>query len=294
MQTIHRILGRLMRAFHHFTAHGGTMLAAAIAYYLAISLFPLMLTLVAGLGWFFRATATGQDAQQQVLAAVAEQVSPELRDQISEALTTVEQQAGTSGTIGLLLLLVAAIGIFTQLDYAFDRLWDRRDVGERPLREWATDLIFTRLKSLTMLIGVGAFVIAVMIASITWQGVEAALQARMETPLWLRQWVQPLLHVALNVVAFTLLYAFVPKSDVRWQAALAGGVLSALLWELGRQVLAAYVLPRNLPSAYGVIGSFMAIMLWTYYAMIVILFGAVYAKIVNDEATPASAATRQG
>ncbi len=270
------------------------MLAAAVAYYLAIALFPLMITLVAGLGWFFKATATGQDAQQQVLSAVGEQVSPELRDQIAEALNTVEQQASASGTIGLVLLLVAAVGIFTQLDYAFDRLWDRPKSGEQGFLRWAKNLIFGRLKSLLMLIGVGAFVIAVMIASITWQGLETAVQERMDVPLWLRQSTQPLLHLVLNCFAFTLLYAFVPKTHVRLKAAFAGGVLAALLWEVGRQVLAAYVLHRNLPTAYGVIGSFMAIMLWTYYAMIVILFGATYAKLVNDDALPPSAAARQG
>lgn len=125
-----------------------------------------------------------------------------------------------------------------------------------------------------------------MIASITWQGVEAAVIERFEVPAWLRRSMQPLLHLVLNGVAFTLLYAFVPKTHVRLKAAFSGAVLAALLWELGRQMLAAYVLHRNLPTAYGVIGSFMAIMLWTYYAMIVILFGAAYAKLVNDESAP--------
>jgi membrane protein len=142
-----------------------------------------------------------------------------------------------------------------------------------------------RLKALLMLIGVGAFVIAVMISSIVWQGVESAVQSTVDVPAWARQSVQPLLHITLNFLAFTMLYAFVPKIHVRAKAAFAGGALAALLWEVGRQVLAAYVLRRNLPTAYGVIGSFMAIMLWTYYAMIVILFGAAYAKLVNDEGT---------
>lgn len=278
-----QFFGRILGAYHHFADRGGTMLAAAVAYYLAFSLFPLMLVLVAGLGWAFRATAVGHDAQQRVLAAIAEQGSPALRDQIEEAFTSVEQRAGASGTFGIAVLLVAAVAMFTQLDYAFDRLWDRPNAGEQGLWKWATNLAFTRLKALVMLIGVGAFVIAVMIASIVWQGVESAVQSTVDVPAWVRQASQPLVHIVLNFLAFATLYAFVPKTHVRTQAACAGGVLAALLWEIGRQLLAAYVLRRNLPTAYGVIGSFMAVMLWTYYAMIVILFGAAYAKLVNDE-----------
>lgn len=274
---------RIFNAYRHFADRGGTMMAAAVAYYLAFSLFPLMLVLVAGIGWAFSATAVGHDAQQRVLAAIAEQASPTLRDQIQEAFNTVEQKAGASGSLGLIVLLVASVAIFTELDNAFDRLWDRPNSGEQGFRKAITNLIFVRLKALLMLIGVGAFVIAVMIASIVWQGVESAVQSTVDIPAWARQLTQPVLHIALNFLAFSALYAFVPKTHVRAKAAFAGGALAALLWEVGRQVLAMYVLRKNLPTAYGVIGSFMAIMLWTYYAMIVILFGAAYAKLVNDE-----------
>jgi membrane protein len=60
--------------------------------------------------------------------------------------------------------------------------------------------------------------------------------------------------------------------------------MASVLWEIGRQVLAAYVVGDKLPTAYGLIGSFMAIMLWTYYAMIVVLFGAAYTRVVDREA----------
>lgn len=283
MKILRQLVLRVVHAYQHFADRGGTMLAAAIAYYLAFSLFPLMLVLVAGLGWAFRATAAGHDAQQRVLAAIADQASPTLRDQIQEAFTTVEQRAGASGTFGIAVLLVASVAIFTQLDYAFDRLWDRPGENGAGVRGWIGSLLFTRLKSLLMLIGVGAFVIAVMIASIVWQGVQSVLQSTVDVPSWARQLMQPLLHMGLNVLAFAALYAFVPKTHVRAKAAFAGAILAALLWEVGRQALAAYVLRRDLPTAYGVIGSFMAIMLWTYYAMIVVLFGASYAKLVNDE-----------
>jgi membrane protein len=285
MELVRQFFVRIINAGHHFADKGGTMLAAAIAYYLAFSLFPLMLVLVAGIGWAFRATAAGHDAQQRVMAAIAEQASPTLRDQIEAAFNAVEQKAGAGGSLGIVVLIVASVAIFTQLDYAFDELWDRPRGGAQGIRQWLGNLVFVRLKALLMLIGVGAFVIAVMIVSLVWQGIESAVTSTVDVPLWLRQSTQPVIHIVLNFLAFTALYAFVPKTHVRAKAAFAGGALAALLWEVGRQVLAAYVLRRNLPTAYGVIGSFMAIMLWTYYAMIVILFGATYAKLVNDEAT---------
>ena len=88
--------------------------------------------------------------------------------------------------------------------------------------------------------------------------------------------IGPLKLVQLNFSQYSSKHkAFLEgKNPNVFNPAFAGGALVAMLWEIGRQVLAAYVLRRNLPTAYGVIGSFMAIMLWTYSAMIVILFGA--------------------
>ena len=58
-----------------------------------------------------------------------------------------------------------------------------------------------------------------------------------------------------------------------------------VLWEVGRQGLAAYVLHLNYPSAYGIIGSFIAVMLWAYYASLVILIGAEYVRVLGEEAS---------
>ena len=74
------------------------------------------------------------------------------------------------------------------------------------------------------------------------------------------------------------------RSVVRWWDAVRGGMLAAILWELGRQALTAYFLHLNYPSAYGIIGSFIAVMLWAFYASVVLLFGAEYVRVLREEA----------
>jgi membrane protein len=72
---------------------------------------------------------------------------------------------------------------------------------------------------------------------------------------------------------------------VPWWDAIRGGLLAALLWEAGRIALSAYLLHLNYPSAYGIIGSFLAVMLWAYYVSLVILFGAEYVRVLGEERT---------
>ena len=130
----------------------------------------------------------------------------------------------------------------------------------------------------------GGFVVLVMVASMVWSGVEQALGAasRRSGRGWTGRsslWI----NLLLNLVAFTMIYRVVPKPTIRWWDAMRGGLLAAVLWEVGRQALSAYLLHLNYPSAYGIIGSFIAVMLWAYYASLVILFGAEYVRVMGEE-----------
>jgi membrane protein len=148
-------------------------------------------------------------------------------------------------------------------------------------------LLFKRVKALAMLLGVGGFVIVSLVTSMIWTGVRQAIEPTFTLAPWF-EWATSLwINLLLNCLAFTMIYKVLPKPRVRWRYAVHGGIFAALLWEAGRQALAAYFLRLNYPSAYGVVGSFLAVMLWTYYASLVILFGAEYVREIEVEAREA-------
>ena len=278
-----RLVRRLLAAYHGFNEHDGSLMAAAMAYYFALSLFPLLLVLAAGLGVAMKSTAAGQDAQHRLLSAIEQQASPELSEQIGRALQTVSANAASRGPIGFAVLLVTAIAIFTQVDHAFNRIWRLAEEGDKGWKVWLTRLAFQRLKALLMLLGAGAFVIAVTVASLVWSGVQAAIEPTLKIAPDVRWGLSLLLNTSLNFCAFTVIYRFVPRVNVRWGEALRGATAAAIFWEIGRQVLGIYLVRQGYPTAYGVIGSFIAIMLWAYYAMIVVFLGAEYTRVVREE-----------
>ena len=74
------------------------MLAAAgIAYYVALSFFPLLLVLVAGLGTLLAWTQVGQEAQQELLSTIGQQASPDLAQQVERMLDTVKARHRRAG-----------------------------------------------------------------------------------------------------------------------------------------------------------------------------------------------------
>jgi membrane protein len=278
-----RLVRRLLAAYQGFNEHDGSLMAGAMAYYFALSLFPLLLVLVAGLGVALQSTVAGQDAQERLLVAIEQQVSPELSSQIGRALRTVSNNASSRGPIGFVVLLVTAIAIFTQVDHAFNRIWRLPDDHVESWLTWVGRLAFQRFKALLMLLAAGAFVLAATIASLVWTAVQAAIQPTLELVPDIRWSMGLLINVCLNFCAFTLVYRFVPRVRIRWGEALRGATLAAILWEIGRQLLGIYLIHLGYPTAYGVIGSFIAIMLFAYYAMIVVFLGAEYTRVVREE-----------
>jgi membrane protein len=122
----------------------------------------------------------------------------------------------------------------------------------------------------------------VMIVSISWSAVQAAAQPAVELTPSARWHMTLALNMTINFLLFAAIYRFVPKTHIRWSEAFSGACVAAVLWEVGRQVLAIYLVRHSHFSAYGVIGSFLAIMLWMYYAMLVVFFGAEFIRAALD------------
>ena len=88
--------------------------------------------------------------------------------------------------------------------------------------------------------------------------------------------------VLINWLLFTILYKFLPRVPITWHDASRGGALVTFLWEVSRHVLAVVLLGRKY-SAYGIVGSLLALILWLYVCNAMILFGAEYVRALRDE-----------
>ncbi len=99
-----------------------------------------------------------------------------------------------------------------------------------------------------LLLCVGGFVMATFIVGLVWNGVDT--YASGVTPLWqaVSSWLRPALNLAINIVAVTLIYRYLPKAEVKWGHALGGAIVAGVGWEIGRQVLSSYVIGQKYSS----------------------------------------------
>jgi len=270
----------LEKTVTRWSRNDGNLLAASMAYYAAFSFYPLLWVLISLLGYVLRFSASAQNAREQLLDFLSRNMSPALADEVKTLLAGVQERA-FSGLVVSLILLVGAIGIFSQLEAAFDRLWHAVTPHERGAWGAVRNALWNRLKAFLTLMGLGVVLIVAFVAQILFTGIqEWAAEEHLSWTLFLWPRLQVGLTLSLNTVALMLVFRLIPRAPVRWRDAAIGGLLVALSWQAGAQIVSRYVVGGHY-TAYGVVGSFIAMMLWVYCASILLFLGAQLVQVLG-------------
>ncbi len=271
---------RLWRAMQNWQADQAAQLAAALAYYALLSLFPLVLILLAVFGYVLRFVPQAQSAQQELLKLTAENTSPAVAGYLEQIFTQVQTQADLSGPVGLVVLVLTAIGIFSQLETAFDRIWRVPPAPWQGAWGAVRNALVYRVRAFLILLGVVVGMMAAFFGSMAL----AAFRSLTNT-LWGGQLLWNALETAVGLVAswglFAVMYKTIPRTQVAWSAASEGGAVAAVLWELLRRFLAAFLISPQY-SAYGVVGAVLALLVWIQLTGCILFLGAEYARCLQD------------
>ncbi len=240
---------------------------ASIAYYTIFSIAPVLLIAVAIAGLAF-----GREAAQ---GAIVAQLSGLMGVDTAKALQTMIEsaanpQSGTLATvIGLAAMVFTITGVFSEVQAALNAIWKVQD--RTPL--WSR-LLRARLASLSLVVTLG-FLLTVSLV------VSAALASLSDWLKFLYPAAGLLLHIAdialsglLIAGMFAAIYKVLPDTPVAWRDVVVGALVTMLLFEGGKYVIALYIGRSNVASSYGAAGALAVLLLWIYYSAQIFLLGA--------------------
>jgi len=261
----------VLRAVPNFQRDGGLMMAAAVAFYVLLSLAPLVYLIAIVLSRVFLeadATATILDASGSL---VPEEALPGFRRILGNI--RLDGKVALIAVPGLLWVSTTAFHVFeVAVNLAFG-------VGQSPRRIWRARLI-----------GLGTLVVGSVILGIATVATTflPRLSETLRNSIGLPAVASVLEHGSrwmahlLTFLAFVALYRLLPAVKVRWQAAVQGALVALLLWA-GLTQLFGIVIGRS-PAA-GLVNGAMAgsigFLLWIYFAVALSIFGAEVTALVN-------------
>ena len=271
----------LVKTWKDFSDDDGFRLAAALAYYTVLALPPMLVVVLVVSSFFFKASSivgadTGTDEQTVIEQTAEEALGEKGSSQIAEMLKAARdsQKSGWAALIGFAILLFSASTAVAQLQAGLNDIWEVEPHPESTIK----DFITKRVLSLGMVVGIGLLVVL----SVTLSAAITKLPNEL-LPGDLAKATQSLTVNGVTAVLLTFLFAamykFLPDAKIAWKDTWVGAAVTAVLFVVAKWGLGLY-LGRNDPGAsYGDAGAIILILVWIYYSMLVVLFGAEFAQV---------------
>lgn len=270
---LQRLQGDLQRSLpvalaQRFFESGLMTQAASLSFYALLSLAPLLVLLL----WL--TASLYPPAQQSLVDQIGTLAGPGASTVAETVIRNASEQPDVGSLAGLwstALLFVGATVVFAQLQGALNLIFRTDAQRLSGLRAWLRKRVF----SLGVVLAIGFLLVVSMIAT-------TALQvafARLPSVLPAIGYATTLLLYAL---AFAFFYHYLPDRRVAWRQAFLGGLITALLFSLGRYLIGLYLARAAPGSAYGSMGALVLLLVWIYYASVVFFVGALLTAVIDE------------
>lgn len=273
---------RLLReTFRDWVADDVPQHGAALAFYAAFSLAPLLVIALSVAAMFFGEDAARGEVERQMHSLIGEQGSRAIQDMIINARRPVTGTWATVLSVGLLVF--GASGVFGQLQSSLNAIWK---VHSPQSRGWVR-LIRDRFLSFAMVLCIAFLLLVSLVIS----AVMASLGTWVERmPDRWEGWFTGTSHFAISFFVITLLFAAIfkilPDARIRWRDVWLGAAVTSMLFTVGKMLIGWYLGYSSFASSYGLAGSFVVLLFWVYYSSQILYLGAevtqVYAKLVGS------------
>ena len=223
----------IRQTFSEWSEDGAPRLGAALAYYSIFSLGPLLIIAIAVASLFF----DGGSAQQQIMGQIRSLVGDQGAQAIEAMLANTSQgsQSIVATAIGVVVLLFGALSVVVQLKDALNIIWN----VERTPVSGLWGYVRTYALSLGAVLGLGFLLTISLLSSAFIAGMGQAFASGLgEAGLHAVNFVVNFLVLTL---LFAMMFKYLPDTTVGWRDVWIGAALTALLFNVGKFLIALYL-----------------------------------------------------
>jgi membrane protein len=252
-------------------------IGAAIAFFAALSLAPILVIALVIAGLVYGEEAARGEVAGQLAGLVGEEAASTVEGAVA---TSRAPRFGVALVVSLLTLFVGATGVFVELQEALNDVWKVRPKPGRPLRTFVRG----RLVSFGMVLGVGLLLVVSLVLTTALEAAGRYAAGRVFGSAAALQAANLLASFAAEVFLFGMIFKVLPDADLAWRDVGTGAVLTAVLFNVGKYLIGLYLGYSGVASAFGAAGSLMAFLVWIYFSALVLVFGAEVAKVTAARA----------
>jgi membrane protein len=266
-----KVLKALKDAFVLLKQNDPLILASSTAFFATFSLSPIIIILVQIMSLYY----TDDRVSSGLFGKIKSTFGEETAQQIQHIVNNV-QQLNTSWWItigGFIFLIFVATTLLRVVKQAIHLIWHIKKGKVGRLRYNFSE----RAIGITLILFIGfLFIVSLILDAST-----ALLHTYLEE-------IMPSVHVslirALNILFsvlvvtawFTILFKLLPDAHLRWSVAIRGGLLTSILFSIGKWVLRNLLVYSNIENIFGTSTSLVLILLFIFYSSLILYYGAAF------------------
>jgi membrane protein len=266
----------LIESCESWSKHKAPRMGAALSFYTLLSIAPLLLVLVAVIGFTMGHQAAEADLIEQVRSMVGGEGAIVAKSLLEASRNTADGILAT--TFGALTLLFGASGVLIELRDDLNTVWEipaRQASGMKMVSGFVKERLF----SFALVLAVG-FLLTVSLALSAWISALGAYTASIlpayEIIMHLVNFVAPFCVIT---ALFSAIYKVLPDARIEWKDVILGGAVTSLLFSIGKLLLGIYLGKATFASTYGAAASMVVVIVWVYYSAQIFFLGAEFTKV---------------
>ncbi len=279
LPALKRTFALLACAARYWSSDKASTTGAALAFFCAFSLAPLLVILLTTAGWIIGS----ERAYVQIGAQLNGLFGPATAKTLLSAMKSSQHAQGliaTATSAGT--LLIGATTVLAALENALEHIWQTDSLVPAGLRGW----LRARFLSLGFILTLGFLLLVSLTISTGLAGVRARIAVRHAALVGGVGVLDLVLSLMLVSGLFALIFRYMPARQLSWRVVAQGGLLTAILFDAGRWGIGLYLAHSTQPSAFGAAASFAALLLWLYYTAQIFLFGAEFTACLGGLRDP--------
>lgn len=267
----------LAETYNQFLDDKGFKMSAALSYYAAFSLGPMLIIIISIAGFFF-----GEEAAR---GGIVKEFSSLMGKEGAEIIETIIKGAANKTTgiiatvVSIIFLVLGSLAVFVELQESLNIIWG---VELRPGRA-ILSLLKTRLTSLYMVITTG-FLLIISLA------INSFITLAYNYFGTLFNSMLPMADV-LNIISsfiiitllFALIFKYLPDVILSWKYVWFGALITSLLFSIGKYLIGLYLGNSSYSSTYGAAASMVILFIWIYYSGLILYFGAEFTQVFRNK-----------
>jgi membrane protein len=262
-----------MAAAKNWNAHDAFANSAAVSFYTLFSLGPITVIVLSVAGFFF-----GKDiATKQFASQMDQLVGKASAEMIQKTMSSTQPQVQgwASTAVAVAVLIVGATTVFGQLQSSLNQIWD---VRAKPSKSGWLLMIITRLVSFAMVITLALLLLVSLILTTALTALVKVASGAISIPPQVLQVADFVIALLVITVLFALVFKIMPDVRVPWGEVWRGSLVTAVLFSIGRILIALYLGHSTVASVYGTAGSLVALLVWVYYSSAILFYGAAFVR----------------